>query len=175
MEDLLEAMALIECMQSDTDFGLVFHPHLHFCCLDLRCRSRTVSHQVQLESKADLARDLRAFGEEQPTDATERTLLPEGSSEQAQLCVSWFLMLFLLTSISSSEAGYKIRRVCQSTLMAEANALVVGAEHSDFCRQWFTDSKLLYDVVTVVVNDKRFRIVVAQLRQLDPEGDVALA
>eukprot|EP00971_Amphidinium_carterae_P298587 5932354-Amphidinium_carterae.1 len=95
----------------------------------------------------------------------------------------------------------KIRRVCRSTLGAEANALVEGAQYADYCRQvayslllsglplsvpafmdipvqWFTDSKSFYDVLTVdttLVNDKRLRIVVAQLRQLCQEGDVALA
>eukprot|EP00971_Amphidinium_carterae_P011535 227098-Amphidinium_carterae.1 len=99
-------------------------------------------------------------------------------------------------------ASYKIRRVCRSTLSAESNALVEGTEYLDYVRQvvfsiltasrmtlelptqmdiptqWYTDSKSLFDVVsmdTSLVSDKRLHIVIAQLRQLYSEGCVAFA
>ena len=91
-----------------------------------------------------------------------------------------------------------IKRVCRSTLSAEANGILEGAEGALFVREFLTETKspfttfkeLLDDAakipVTVVtdarslqshlatdcrqVSDKRLRVLIAQLRQIQDEG-----
>ena len=85
-----------------------------------------------------------------------------------------------------------IRRVCRSTLAAEANAMIESTESCDYLKSvvtvlmnpdmalpdvanytegikttWYTDAKSLYDLITKDTSrpaDKRLRVVVAQLR-----------
>ena len=87
-----------------------------------------------------------------------------------------------------------VKRVCRSTLSAEANGLVAAVEAADYLRsvilaivcptmslgelmysekmllvQVYTDAKSVYDVVvkdTIRPGDKRLRVVVAQLREM---------
>ena len=91
----------------------------------------------------------------------------------------------------------RIKRVCRSTLTAEANALVEAAESLDFIRlvikqiltnstvaalrdpdpgirmAWYIDAQSLFDVIVkdtgAPVSDKRVRVVIAQLRELREE------
>ena len=86
----------------------------------------------------------------------------------------------------------KIRRVCRSTMSAECNALLEGAESAEYVNQvlrlmddpgfetdkfadpyyaidWLVDAKCLQDVVsrdTSIASDKRLRILIAQLREM---------
>ncbi len=88
-------------------------------------------------------------------------------------------------------ASGKIRRVCRSTMAAESNALLEGAEAAEYINQvlylidhpdlagandkvyyridWFVDAKCLQDVVsrdTSIASDRRLRILLAQLREM---------
>ena len=96
----------------------------------------------------------------------------------------------------------QIRRVCRSTLAAEANSLLEAAESADYIRfviaatfhrdlplnemdgnelllpvMWYTDAKSLYDVVTrdtSMAADKRLRLILAQLRELIAQPGVRM-
>eukprot|EP00971_Amphidinium_carterae_P079133 1565688-Amphidinium_carterae.1 len=39
VQDLVQANSLVDRMKADATFGLTFHPHVHLCCLDMRCPS----------------------------------------------------------------------------------------------------------------------------------------
>ena len=95
-----------------------------------------------------------------------------------------------------------IRSVCRSTLAAEANAIIEATESCDYLTSvvtvllhpdmalpdvannmegikttWYTDAKSLYDLITKDTSrpaDKWLRIVVAQLREMVIETNVAV-
>ena len=95
-----------------------------------------------------------------------------------------------------------IRRVCRSTLAAEANAVIEATESCDYLKSvvtvllnpdmslpdvanqkegikttWYTDVKSLYDLITKDTSrpaEKRLRIVLAQLREMATETKVAV-
>eukprot|EP00971_Amphidinium_carterae_P232653 4617120-Amphidinium_carterae.1 len=92
MADLLQANALVERMQADAEFGLVFHAHCQLCCLDLKCPSHVTSGTESLESQPgpetyqDLQLDLDRFaGEASNSAEVQESAVADRASEHDQL------------------------------------------------------------------------------------------
>eukprot|EP00971_Amphidinium_carterae_P145362 2880475-Amphidinium_carterae.1 len=146
VQDLVQANSLVDRMKADATFGLTFHPHVHLCCLDTRCpSSQELCDSPSDESKVD---DSDSLVEDSPKDGTERI----AQHEQTALFMASDAAFANVDNISSQAgyvvgvkckdhfhvwdcSSYKIKRVCRSTLVAEANALVEAAEYLDYCRQ----------------------------------------
>ena len=175
--DIVAANALVKSAMQDAEFQLVFRSDLgidysscRILCSSDAAFANAISDGDKLKSQAGYVLGVRA---------------KDGDSVH-------------LVEFSTGT----VKRVCRSTLAAEANALIAAVEAADYLRsvilamnnphmalsdlmdrgdmlpvQVYTDAKSLYDVVskdTSRPQDKRLRVVIAQLREMIGEDGTTL-